>query len=50
MNAKIRKATRNKLSFESTESLLDYLFVIIREYEDSNWMVFPVHKFNVLLS
>lgn len=48
INAKIRKATRNKLSFESADFLLDYLFVIIREYQDKSWMVFPVHKFKAL--
>ena len=45
LNAKIRKATRNKLSFEKSEYLLDYLFVIIKEYQDNNWMVFPVNNF-----
>jgi len=43
-----RKATKNKLSFESVDFLLDYLFIIIREYQDKNWTVFPVHKFKDL--
>jgi len=28
--------------------LLDYLFTIIREYQDKNWAVFPVHNFKFL--
>jgi transposase-like protein len=48
LNAKIRKATKNKLSFEKTDYLLDYLFVIIKEYQDNNWMVFPVNNFRFL--
>ena len=48
INARIRKATKNKLSFESADFLLDYLFIIIREYQDKNWAVFPVHKFKDL--
>jgi len=45
LNAKIKKATRNKLSFEKTNYLLDYLFVVINEYQNNNWMVFPVSIF-----
>lgn len=45
LNSKLRKATRNKLSFESSENLLDYLFVIISEYESKSWSVFPVSRF-----
>ncbi len=45
LNKKIRKATKNKLSFESPERLLDYLFVIIKEFESENWMKFPVSLF-----
>lgn len=49
LNAKLKKATRNKLSFENEKYLLDYLFVIIKEYQDSNWMVFPVSNFKFFL-
>lgn len=42
LNKKIRKATKNKQSFEKTDRLLDYLFVIIKEFELNNWMKFPV--------
>ncbi|MBT4921822.1 MAG: hypothetical protein HON23_02285, partial [Rickettsiales bacterium] len=40
LNSKIKKATRNKLSFEKTQYLLDYLFVVINEFQNNNWMVY----------
>ena len=48
INAKIKKATRNKLSFENPQYLLDYLFVVIQEYQNNKWMVFPVSLFKFL--
>ena len=45
LNSKIKKATRNKLSFEKTQYLLDYLFVVINEFQNNNWMVYPVTTF-----
>lgn len=48
LNKKIRKATKNKQSFEKTERLLDYLFVIIKEFEAKNWMKYPVANFKFL--
>jgi hypothetical protein len=42
LNKKIRKATKNKQSFER---LLDFLFVIIKEFEGGNWMKHPVSAF-----
>ena len=45
LNKKIRKATKNKQSFEKPERLLDYLFVIIKDFELENWMKFPVSSF-----
>jgi transposase-like protein len=46
LNRVIRKATKNKLSFESPERLLDYVFMVIKDFEDRNWMKYPVHEFN----
>lgn len=46
LNKKLRKATKNKQSFEKPERLLDYLFVVIKEYETKNWMKFPVSQFD----
>lgn len=46
LNKKIRKATKNKQSFEKVDRLLDYIFIIIKEFETKNWMVFPLSSFN----
>ena len=46
LNKKLRKAIKNKQSFEKADRLLDYLFVIIKEFEEENWMKYPVSKFN----
>lgn len=50
LNKHIRKGTKNKLSFESPERLLDYVFIIIKEFEHKNWSRFPVHQFGVINS
>jgi len=42
LNRQIRKTTKNKLSFESPENLLDYLFMIIKDFEEKNYMKYPV--------
>lgn len=45
INRAIRKATKNKLSFESPERLLDYTFMVIKEFEEKNLMKFPVTNY-----
>ncbi|NTU47335.1 IS256 family transposase [Candidatus Roizmanbacteria bacterium] len=45
LNKSIRKATKNKLSFESPETLLDYVFIVIKDFEESNWMKYSVSSF-----
>lgn len=45
LNRQIRKTTRNKLSFESSERLLDYVFMVIKEFEEKNYMKYPVTNF-----
>jgi putative transposase len=50
LNKHIRKGTKNKLSFESPQRLLDYVFIIIKEFEHKNWSRFPVHQFSVINS
>jgi len=45
LNKQIRKATRNKQSFEKEERLLDYIFVVIKQFEEENWMKYPVSTF-----
>jgi putative transposase len=48
LNRGIRKGTKNKLSFESPETLLDYVFIIIKEFENKNWSRYPVHQFSLI--
>jgi transposase-like protein len=45
LNRIIKKATKNKLSFESPDRLLDYVFIVIKDFEDRNWMKYPVHNY-----
>lgn len=48
LNRGIRKGTKNKLSFESPETLLDYVFIIIKEFETKNWSRYPVSAFSLI--
>jgi len=45
VNHLIREGAKNKLSFESPDTLLDYVFMIIKDFEERNFMKFAVHKF-----
>ena len=45
LNRQVRKTTKNKLSFESPERLLDYVFMIIKEFEEKNYMKYPVSNY-----
>lgn len=45
LNRQIRKTTKNKLSFESPKRLLDYLFMIIKEFEEKNYMKYPIANY-----
>ena len=45
LNKVIRKATRNKQSFEKPKRLLDYVFVVIKDFEASNWMKYSLSAF-----
>lgn len=42
INRLIRKGTKNKLSFESPNNLLDYIFMIVKDFEDRILMKYPV--------
>jgi transposase-like protein len=46
LNKKIRKATKNKQSFEKVDRMLDYVFIIIKDFEVENWMKYPVSAFS----
>ncbi|MBU1956217.1 transposase, partial [Patescibacteria group bacterium] len=45
LNRQIRKTTKNKLSFESPDRLLDYLFMVIKEFEEKNYMKYSVTNY-----
>lgn len=45
LNRQVRKTTKNKLSFESPDRLLDYLFMVIKEFEEKNYMKYPVTNY-----
>lgn len=46
LNKKIRKATKNKQSFEKPDRLLDYILVVIKDFETESWMKYPVSNFS----
>jgi putative transposase len=50
INRLIRKATKNKLSFESPETLLDYIFMVVKDFEDRNMMKYPVLNYKYFKS
>jgi len=45
LNRQVRKTTKNKLSFESPKRLLDYLFMIVKEFEEKNYMQYAVTNY-----
>jgi transposase-like protein len=49
LNRAIRKATKNKLSFETPDSLLDYVFMITKEFEEKNFMKYPITNYKYLI-
>lgn len=48
VNRAIRKGTKNKLSFETPENLLDYVFMITKEFEEKNFMKYPITSYQCL--
>ncbi len=45
LNKTIKKRTKNKLSFKNSERFLDYVFITVKDFEDSNWMKYSVSNF-----
>jgi transposase-like protein len=45
INRAIRKATKNKLSFESPAKMMDYIFMVVKEFEEKNFMVYAVSNY-----
>lgn len=48
LNRGIRKGTKNKLQFQKPETLLDYVFIVIKEFEEKNWSKYPVQQFEYI--
>lgn len=48
LNRSIRKGTKNKLQFQKPETLLDYVFIVIKEFEEKNWSKYPVQQFEYI--
>ena len=45
LNRQIRKVTKTKVSFDKSDNLLDLVFMVIKDFERSNWQKYPVHAF-----
>lgn len=45
LNRQVRKATKNKYSFEKESRLLDYVFIVVKDFEIQNWQKYPVNLF-----
>ena len=45
VNRIIKKATRNKLAFQKPSRLLDYVFIVVKKYEEKKW-IYPIHQFS----
>jgi putative transposase len=46
LNKQIRKATKHKISFENEDRLIDYVFVVIKDFEKNNWKKYPATCFS----
>lgn len=45
LNSRLRKSMRNKYSFKSWESLKNYIFVVMMEFEEGTFMKYEVNQF-----
>ncbi len=45
LNRQIRKVTKTKVTFENEDSLLNLIYMVIKDFEVSNWQRYPVHAF-----
>lgn len=50
LNRQIRKVTKTKVTFESESSMLDLIFMVIKDFEATNWQKFPVTAYQGWLS
>lgn len=42
LNRQIRKVTKTKVTFDKESNMLDLIFMIIKDFEVTNWMKYPV--------
>ncbi len=45
LNRQIRKVTKTKVTFDKEENLLDLIYMVIKDFEFSNWQKYPIHNF-----
>jgi putative transposase len=45
LNRQIRKVTKHKVTFDKASNLLDLVFMVIKEFEESNWQKYPVNAY-----
>jgi transposase-like protein len=46
LNRQIRKVTKHKVTFDKASNLLDLVFMVIKDFEESNWQKYPVNAYN----
>lgn len=45
LNRQIRKVTKTKVTLESESRALDLIFMIIKDFEATNWQKYPVSAY-----
>ena len=45
LTRQIRRVTKSKVSFDQVENLLDLVYMVIKDFEASNWQKYAVHTF-----
>ena len=45
LTRQIRRVTKSKVSFEKVENLLDIVYMVIKDFEESNWQKYAVNTF-----
>ena len=45
LNSYIRRVTKSKVSFDKVKNLLDLVYMVIKDFEESNWQKYAVNNF-----
>ena len=45
LNRQIRRVTKSKVSFDKVENLLDLVYIVIKDFEESNGQKYAVNTF-----